>query len=178
MGKVLYLGASSMRAWQFARALYKADQMGLTRFVTMQNHYNLIYREEEREMIPLCIAEGVGLIPYSPLARGFVAGNRRPEDFGETLRAKTDELSKKFYYQPSDFAVVERIGEIARQSGVSNAQIALAWALRQPGVSAPIIGASKPGHLEDALAALDLKLDEAEMKALDDSYQPHLPQSL
>lgn len=178
MGKVLYLGASSMPAWQFARMLYKADQMGLTRFATMQNHYNLIYREEEREMNPLCIAEGVGLIPYSPLARGFVTGNRRPEDFGETLRAKTDDLSKKFYYQPSDFAVVERITEIAGSRGAPNAQIALAWVLQQPGVSAPIIGASKRHHLEDAIAALDLKLDEAEMKALSNAYQPHPAQSL
>src|SRR5262245_42808902 len=113
MGKVLYLGASSMPAWQFARMIYRADQLGLTRFVTMQNHYNLIYREEEREMNPLCRAEGVGLIPYSPLARGFVAGNRRREGSGETARAQTDELAKNFYYQPSDFDVVERLTEIA-----------------------------------------------------------------
>ncbi len=178
MGKVLYLGASSMHAWQFARTLYKADQLGLTRFVTMQNHYNLIYREEEREMNPLCLAEGVGLIPYSPLARGFVAGNRRREDFGETLRAKTDDLSQKFYYQPSDFAVVDRISEIANRRGVPNAQVALVWVLAQPGVTAPIIGASKMQHLEDAIAALDIKLDETEMKALNDAYRPHPAQSL
>ncbi|HKX28490.1 MAG TPA: aldo/keto reductase [Blastocatellia bacterium] len=178
MGKVLYLGASSMPAWQFARMLYRADQLGLTRFVTMQNHYNLIYREEEREMNPLCRAEGVGLIPYSPLARGFVAGNRRSGDFGETTRAKTDELAKKFYYEPSDFAVVDRLSEIANRRGVPNAQAALAWVLAQPGVTAPIIGASQTPHLEDAIAALSLKLDEAEMKALDEAYRPHPPQSL
>lgn len=173
LGKVLYLGASSMYAWQFARMLYRADELGLTRFVTMQNHFNLIYREEEREMIPLCRAEGLGVIPYSPMARGFVAGNRRREDFGETVRAKTDELSKKFYYQQSDFAVVESIGDIASGRGVPNAQVALAWVLAQPGITAPIIGASKMKHLEDAVAALELKLDQSEMKALADPYQPH-----
>jgi aryl-alcohol dehydrogenase (NADP+) len=178
MGKVLYLGASSMYAWQFAQMLYKADQMGLTRFVTMQNHYNLIYREEEREMIPLCRAEGVALIPYSPLARGFVAGNRRREDFGETLRAKTDDLSKKFYYQPSDFLVVDRISEIAKRRGVPNAQVALAWVLAQPGVTSPIIGASKMEHLEDALTALSLKLDESELQTLSAAYEPHPAQEL
>ncbi|NOT62550.1 MAG: aldo/keto reductase [Acidobacteria bacterium] len=177
-GKVLYLGASSMPAWQFARMLYKADQLGLTRFATMQNHYNLIYREEEREMNPLCVAEGVGLIPYSPLARGFVAGNRRDKDFGETSRAKTDDLAQRFYYQPSDFAVVDCITAIAQQRGVSNAQVALAWVLQQPGVSAPIIGASKPHHLDDALAALSVKLDDAELHSLKEVYQPHPAQSL
>jgi aryl-alcohol dehydrogenase (NADP+) len=173
MGKALYLGASSMYAWQFARMLYAADQLGLTRFVAMQNHYNVIYREEEREMLPLCRAEGVGVIPYSPMARGFVAGNRRREDFGETTRAKTDELSKKFYYQPSDFAVVDRISEIAKNRGVSNAQVALAWVLAQPGITAPIIGASKMHYLNEAVGALEIKLDEAELKALADAYQPH-----
>ncbi len=178
MGKTLYIGASSMRAWQFARMLYTADNLGLTRFVTMQNHYNLIYREEEREMIPLCLAEGVGLIPYSPLARGFVAGNRRSEDYGETLRAKTDDLSKQFYYQPSDFAVVDRISDVAKKREASNAQIALAWVLAQPGVTAPIIGASKMRHLDDALAALSLELDKDELKALGETYHPHPAQEL
>jgi aryl-alcohol dehydrogenase (NADP+) len=139
----------------------------------MQNHYNVIYREEEREMMPLCRAEGIGLIPYSPMARGFVAGNRRPVDFGETMRARTDELAKKFYYQPSDFAVVDCLSEIARKRGVPNAQVALAWVLAQPGVTAPIIGTSRMQHLDDAMAALELKLDEAEMKSLEDAYQPH-----
>ena len=173
MGKVLYLGASSMYAWQFAKMLYRADQLGVTRFVSMQNHYNLIYREEEREMLPLCREDGVGVIPYSPLARGFVAGNRRSQDFGETTRAKSDELSKKFYYQPSDFAVVEQISEIASSRGVPNAQVALAWVLAQPGITSPIIGATKLSHLQDAVSALDLKLDHSELKALGDSYRPH-----
>jgi aryl-alcohol dehydrogenase-like predicted oxidoreductase len=153
--------------------LYKADQMGLTRFVTMQNHYNLVYREEEREMIPLCREEKIGIIPWSPLARGFLAGNRRPEDLGETLRAKTDEYAHKMYYQDSDFTVVDRVGEIARKRGVRNAQVALAWVLAQAGVTAPIIGASKMEHLEDAVAALSLKLDEEELKALAELYTPH-----
>jgi aryl-alcohol dehydrogenase (NADP+) len=172
-GKALYIGASSMFAWQFAKMLYKADEMGLTRFVSMQNHYNLIYREEEREMIPLCREEGIGVIPWSPLARGFLAGNRRKEDFGETVRSKTDQYAQGMYYQPSDFAVVDRVGEIARARGVPNAQVALAWILQQPGVTAPIVGASKMQHLEDAVAALSLKLDERELQALAEPYQPH-----
>jgi 1-deoxyxylulose-5-phosphate synthase len=172
-GKALYIGASSMFAWQFAKMLYKADEMGLTRFVSMQNHYNLVYREEEREMIPLCRAEGIGVIPWSPLARGFLAGNRRKEDFGETVRSKTDPFAHGLYYQPADFAVVDRVGEIARGRGVPNAQVALAWILQQPGVTAPIVGASKMQHLEDAVAALSLKLDERELQALAEPYQPH-----
>jgi aryl-alcohol dehydrogenase (NADP+) len=172
-GKALYIGASSMFAWQFAKMLYTADEMGLTRFATMQNHYNLIYREEEREMLPLCREEGIGVIPWSPLARGFLAGNRRKEDFGETIRSKTDEYAHGMYYQPSDFAVADRVGEIARARGVPNAQVALAWILHQPGVTAPIVGASKMQHLEDAVAALSLKLDESELKMLAEPYQPH-----
>ncbi|HUE01895.1 MAG TPA: aldo/keto reductase [Bryobacteraceae bacterium] len=172
-GKALYIGASSMFAWQFAKMLYQADELGLTRFATMQNHYNLIYREEEREMIPLCRAEGIGVIPWSPLARGFLAGNRRKEDFGETVRSKTDEYAHGMYYQPSDFAVADRVGEVARARGVANAQVALAWILAQPGVTAPIVGASKMQHLEDAVAALSIKLDDAELKALAEPYQPH-----
>ncbi len=172
-GKALYIGASSMFAWQFAKMLYKAGGLGLTRFVAMQNHYNLVYREEEREMIPLCRAEGIGIIPWSPLARGFLMGNRRKEDLGETVRAKTDEYAHRLYYQESDFAVVERVTGIARKRGVSNAQEALAWLLHQPGITAPIVGASKMQHLEDAVAALYLKLDKAELKALGEPYQPH-----
>jgi len=172
-GKALYIGASSMFAWQFGKMLYTADEMGFTRFVTMQNHYNLIYREEEREMIPLCREEGIAVIPWSPLARGFLAGNRRKEDFGETVRSKTDEYAHGMYYQPSDFAVADRVGEIARARGVPNAQVALAWILAQPGVTAPIVGASKMQHLEDAVAALSLKLDERELQALAEPYQPH-----
>jgi len=172
-GKALYIGASSMFAWQFAKMLATADAMGFTRFVSMQNHYNLIYREEEREMLPLCREEGIGVIPWSPLARGFLAGNRRKEGFGETARAKTDEYAQGMYYQPADFAVADRVGEIARARGVANAQVALAWILAQPGVTAPIVGASKMQHLEDAVAALSLKLDERELKDLAEPYQPH-----
>jgi aryl-alcohol dehydrogenase (NADP+) len=172
-GKALYIGASSMYAWQFAQMIYLADQRGFTRFVTMQNHYNLIYREEEREMIPLCRAEGVGVIPWSPLARGFLAGNRNKVDFGSSIRAKTDDYAQSMYYQDSDFAVVERVTEIAKQRGVSNAQVALAWLLQQPGVTAPIIGASKMRHLDDAIQALNLNLSEAELKTLNEAYRPH-----
>ncbi|MFO0809159.1 MAG: aldo/keto reductase [Gemmataceae bacterium] len=172
-GKALYVGASSMFAWQLATMLHTADRLGLARFVTMQNHYNLIYREEEREMNPLCRAEGVGLIPWSPLARGFLAGNRRKADFGETSRAKTDDYAQKMYYDDSDFAVVDRLTEVAAKRSVSNAQVAMAWLLHQPGVTAPIVGASKPHHLDDALAALTLKLDPAELKAVEEPYRPH-----
>jgi aryl-alcohol dehydrogenase (NADP+) len=172
-GKALYIGASSMFAWQMASMLHASDRLGLARFVTMQNHYNLIYREEEREMNPLCRAEGVGLIPWSPLARGFLAGNRRKADFGETTRAKTDDYAQKLYYQDSDFAVVERVTAVAKKRGVPNAQVALAWILQQPGVTAPIIGASKPHHLDDAIAALSLKLTPEEVKSLEEPYTPH-----
>ena len=172
-GKSLAIGASSMFAWQMAKMLNTSDRRGLARFVTMQNHYNLVYREEEREMIPLCIAEGIGLIPWSPLARGFLAGNRTKKDFGETHRAKTDDYAQKLYYRDSDFKIVDRVSQIAAQRGVSNAQVALAWVLTQPGVTAPIIGASKPHHLDDALAALELKLSDDELKSLAEPYEPH-----
>ena len=172
-GKALYLGASSMYAYQFAKMLHTSDAHGLARFVTMQNHYNLVYREEEREMLPLCREEGIGVIPWSPLARGFLAGNRRAQDFGDTIRAKTDDYAQKMYYQPSDFAVVDRVGEIANRRGIPNAQVALAWMLQQPGVTAPIIGASKMQHLEDALAALSVRLETSELQALAAPYQPH-----
>ena len=171
-GKAPYIGASAMFAWQFMKMLAASDQLGLARFVTMQNYYNVVYREEEREMLPLCREEGIGVIPFSPLARGFVVGNRRKEDLGETVRAKTDEFSKKQYYRPQDFAIVDRVTQIAKNRGLNNAQIALAWVLHQPGVTAPIIGASKPGHLEDAIAALSVKLDAAELKALGELYEP------
>jgi aryl-alcohol dehydrogenase (NADP+) len=173
MGKARYLGASSMFAWQFARMLYKADEMGLRRFVAMQNHYNVIYREEEREMLPLCRAEGIGVIPWSPLARGFVAGDRRAGNQGDTSRARSDSYAHDMYYQPSDFAMVERIGEVARARGVSNAQVALAWILGRPGVTAPIVGASKMAHLEELVAAAGMKLEPAEVAVLDACYQPH-----
>jgi len=172
-GKALYIGASSMYAWQFQQMLHLSDKRGFARFVTMQNHYNLVYREEEREMIPLCRAEGVGLIPWSPLARGFLAGNRSKQDFGETVRAKTDEYAKGMYYRKSDFTVVDRVTEIAKKRGVSNAQVALAWMLSKPEVSAPIVGASKMHHLDDAIKALELHLDAEEIKALEKPYEPH-----
>ncbi len=172
-GKARCIGASSMFSWQFAKMLYTADRLGLTRFATMQNHYNLIYREEEREMIPLCLGEGIGLIPWSPLARGFLAGNRRKEDYGETVRAKIDDYAHRYYYQDCDFAIVERLGAIAGNRGVSNTQIALAWILHQPGISAPIIGASRMNHLDEAIAALDITLDADELKALGEPYRPH-----
>jgi 1-deoxyxylulose-5-phosphate synthase len=172
-GKALYIGGSSMYAWQFAKMLAASDRLGLARFVSMQNHYNLIYREEEREMIPLCREEGIGLIPWSPLARGFLAGNRRREDFGETLRAKTDDFGHKLYYQESDFQVVDCVTAIARKRGVPNMQIALAWILQQPGMTSPIIGASKLSHLDDAVAGLQVKLDAEELKALAAPYRPH-----
>jgi aryl-alcohol dehydrogenase (NADP+) len=172
-GKALYIGASSMFAQQFARMLHTSDKYLLSRFVTMQNHYNLVYREEEREMMPLCREQGIGVIPWSPLARGFLAGNRSKQDFGETVRAKTDAYAHDLYYQDSDFEVVRRLTEIAERRGVPNAQVALAWVLQKPGITAPIIGASKMKHLDDAVAALGIKLDEAEMKALEEPYRPH-----
>jgi 1-deoxyxylulose-5-phosphate synthase len=171
-GKARYIGASAMWSWQFMKMLCTSDRLGLSRFVSMQNYYNVIYREEEREMLPLCRAEGIAVTPFSPLARGFVVGNRSKEDYGETVRAKTDEYSRRQYYRPQDFAVVDRVTEVAKKRGVNNAQVALAWVLHQPGVTSPIIGASKPHHLEDAMAALSLKLDAEELKALAEPYQP------
>src|SRR5438128_5146368 len=168
-GKALYVGASAMYAWQFMKMLATSDRFGLARFSTMQNYYNVIYREEEREMLPLCRAEGIAVTPFSPLARGFVVGNRRKEDYGETVRARTDEFSRKQYYRPEDFAIVDRITETAKKRGLNNAQVALAWVLHQPAVTAPIIGASKPNHLQDAIAALDVRLEDSELKALSES---------
>ncbi len=172
-GKARYIGASSMYAWQFAKALYLADRHGWTRFVSMQNHYNLVYREEEREMIPLCLAEGIGLIPWSPLARGFLAGTRSREERGSTTRAKTDAFAHEMYYNDADFAVVDQVMALAEQRGVKPAQVALAWILHQPGVTAPIIGASKMEQLEQAVAALDVQLSAEDLKALEAPYQPH-----
>jgi 1-deoxyxylulose-5-phosphate synthase len=172
-GKALYIGASSMFAWQFTKMLYTADLMGFTRFITMQNHYNLIYREEEREMVPLCEEEGIGLLPWSPLARGFLAGTRRKQDYGDTVRARTDDYAQKLYYQDADFTVVDRVTEIAQRKGVSNAQVALAWLLHQPAVTAPIVGASKLEQLEDAVKAVDVTLTDEDLNALEQPYQPH-----
>src|SRR5262245_40036918 len=173
MGKVRYIGASSMFAWQFAKMLHSADEHHWSRFISMQNHYNLVYREEEREMIPLCNSEGIGLLPWSPLARGFLAGNRNREKGGETLRSKTDEYAHLMYYQESDFQIVDRVVEIARQKNVKPAQLALAWLLHKPGVAAPIIGASKIPQLEESVAALEIELSTGEMTALEELYQPH-----
>jgi aryl-alcohol dehydrogenase-like predicted oxidoreductase len=172
-GKARYIGASSMYAWQFTQALYTADLHGWTRFVTMQNHYNLIYREEEREMIPLCMDQGIGIIPWSPLARGFLAGNRTHDKSGDTTRAKTDGYAHQMYYRDDDFAVVDRVEELAERHGVQPAQIALAWMLHRPGITAPIIGASKIPHLEQAVAALDIELSEEDMALLEEPYSPH-----
>ena len=172
-GKARYIGASSMHAWQFAKAQHAADAHGWTRFVSMQNHYNLIYREEEREMIPQCVDQGVGVIPWSPLARGVLAGNRTKEGERHTVRASTDAFSDALYAQPSDFDVVDRVAEVAAERGVPSAQIALAWLLHRPGVTAPIIGATKPDHLQDALAAEQLDLSDAEMARLEEPYLPH-----
>jgi aryl-alcohol dehydrogenase-like predicted oxidoreductase len=172
-GKVRYLGASSMAAWQFSKALYTAHERGWHRFVSMQNHYNLVYREEEREMIPLCIDQGVGVIPWSPLARGFLAGNRQAGGTGETLRAKTDEFARDMYFRDSDFAVADAAAAIARERGVTPAQIACAWILQAPGVTAPIIGATKLNHVKELIAAADIKLNKEEVAALEQPYQPH-----
>ncbi len=175
-GKALYVGASSMYAWQFLKMLGTQEKLGLAKFVSMQNHYNLVYREEEREMNPLCAAEGIGLIPWSPLARGFLAGNRKANEdkqAAETSRARTDSFAHAMYYRESDFTVVDRLSEVAAARGVKNAQVALAWMLAKPGVSAPIIGASKMYQMEDALAATEIKLTEDEIKRLEEPYEPH-----
>ena len=171
-GKVRYIGASSMYAWQFAKAQHIAQQNGWTRFVSMQNHYNLVYREEEREMIPLCVDQGVGLIPWSPLARGFLAGNYQRGDGGQTVRGKTDDLLLRYVNYDDNYTVVERVAEIAEKYGHTPAQIALAWLFRQPGVTAPIVGASKQHHLEQTIAALDITLDDDDAAYLEAAYQP------
>jgi aryl-alcohol dehydrogenase (NADP+) len=175
-GKALYIGASTMRAYELSSMLHAADRLGLTRFVSMQNHLNLVYREEEREMLPLCRQEGVGLIPYSPLARGFLAGNRRPGKLGEqgeTARAKSDQFADTYYFSPNDFEIVERVVALAGERGVKPAQIALAWVLAQPGVAAPIVGASRDEQLDEVVAALDIALSDDELKQLQEPYRPH-----
>ena len=172
MGAVRYIGASSMAAYQFAKMQHVADLHGLTRFVSMQNHYNLVYREEEREMLPLCREDGVGVIPWSPLARGFLAGNRKGGE-AQTTRARSDKFGESMYRTEDDYAVQARVAEVAAQIGVSAAQVATAWLLAQPGVSAPIIGASKMPHLEDAVAALSVSLTPEQLAALEEPYRPH-----
>ena len=173
-GKALYIGASSMYAWQFAKAQHTAELHGWTRFVAMQNHLNLVYREEEREMLPLCLDQGVGVIPWSPLARGFLSGNRPRETRGETLRGRTDTYAHNMYYRDNDYAVVERLVEVAeRYEGATPAQLALAWLLNKPGVIAPIIGASKMYQLEQAVGAVAIKLSAEDVAYLEEPYQPH-----
>jgi aryl-alcohol dehydrogenase (NADP+) len=172
-GKARYIGASSMFAWQMAKALNISQMRGWTRFVSMQNHYNLVYREEEREMIPLCIDQGVGVIPWSPLARGFLAGNRTQDRSGETARSKSDAFAHQMYYQEADFQVLDRCTVLAKERGVKPAQIALAWMLHKPGITAPIIGASKMYQLEEAVAATEIKMDREEIKRLEEPYVPH-----
>jgi len=178
-GKVRYIGASSMYAWQLLKMLQISENRGWARFVSMQNHYNLIYREEEREMIPLCLLEGLGVIPWSPLARGFLAGNRKQrllstDEFdGDTVRSQTDAYAHNLYYSEADFRVVDRVVEVANNRGVTPAQIAMAWILRQTGVSSPIVGTTKAKHLDDAVAALQITLENDECRLLEESYVPH-----
>ena len=172
-GKARYIGASSMYAWQFAKAQAIAERRGWTRFVSMQNHYNLVYREEEREMIPQCIDQGVAVLPWSPLARGLLAGNRTREGERLTVRAETDSFGESLYTPDVDFAVVDRVVEVARERGVPPARVALAWLLDKPGVTAPIVGATKAQHVDDALAAERLELSADELRRLEQPYAPH-----
>jgi aryl-alcohol dehydrogenase-like predicted oxidoreductase len=172
-GKARYIGASSMFAWQFAKAQHVAEQSGWARFVSMQPHYNLLYREEEREMIPQCLDQGVAVIPWSPLARGVLAGNRGRQGERNTTRASSDGFADYLYSQPTDFDVVDRVVELAGERGVKPAQVALAWVLHKPGITAPIIGATKLSHLEDALAAEELELSDEEVARLEEPYVPH-----
>ena len=171
-GKARYIGASSMYAWQFMKMLSVSAAHGWTAFVSMQPQYNLVYREEEREMLPLCRDQGVGVIPWSPLARGFLAGGRASPGEGNTERARSDEFAPRLYYREPDFAVVDAVSAVAKARGLSNMQVALAWVLKNPTITAPIIGTSKAHHLTDALAALSLTLDDAEVKALELPYKP------
>jgi len=171
-GTVGYIGASSMWAWQFAKALFTSDDLGIVRFVSMQNHYNLCYREEEREMIPLCKDQGIGLIPWSPLARGFLTGRYKRGRAPSTSRYKTDKYFAERFFRPEDFDVVERAEEIAKEKGVTAAQIALAWLLHK-GVNAPIIGATKVEHIDEAVGSVDIQLSDVEMAKLEEPYQIH-----
>jgi aryl-alcohol dehydrogenase (NADP+) len=172
-GKARHIGASSMFAWQLMKALAISQARGFARFVSMQGHYNLIYREEEREMIPLCLDQGLGLIPWSPMARGFFAGDRNREGRGETLRSQTDPFAVSLYFRENDFSVAERVAEVAKARGVTGSQLALAWLLNKPHISSPIIGATKMDHLDQAIASLDLRLTEDEIKLIEEPYQPH-----
>lgn len=172
-GKILYAGSSSMYAWQFAHALAIQEREGWARFVSMQPQYNLIYREEEREMLPLCRYKGIGVIPWSPLARGFLAGNRSGPGEGQTARARSDAFADRMYFQQDDFTVLERVTQVACARGVSNTQIALAWVASRPEITAPVVGATKLHHLEEAVAALKIVLSDEEITRLEEVYRPH-----
>ena len=172
-GKARYIGASSMYAWQFSKAQHTAQSHGWSRFVSMQNHYNLVYREEEREMIPLCLDQGVGLIPWSPMARGFFAGDRKRGGGGETSRSQSDPFAIQLYFREEDFTVADCAAEIAKERNVTASQIALAWILNKPHIASPIIGATKMDHLNQAIAAVDIKLSDDDMKRLEEPYKPH-----
>ncbi len=172
-GKARYIGASSMFAWQFMKALHVSEMNGWAKFVSMQNHYNLVYREEEREMIPLCKDQGIGLIPWSPMARGFFAGNRKRGGGGESVRANNDSFANDLYFREEDFTVAERAQEIAKAHSITGSQVALAWMLSKPHIAAPIIGSSKIEHLDQAVAALEIKLSDEEIRQLEEPYRPH-----
>jgi aryl-alcohol dehydrogenase-like predicted oxidoreductase len=172
-GKARYIGASSMFSWQFSKAQYTAEKHGWAKFVSMQNHYNLVYREEEREMIPLCLDQGVGCIPWSPLARGMLAGNRTRDGGRLTTRSSTDPFTDYLYDQPTDFDVVDAVNDVATARNIPSGQVALAWLLQKPGVTAPIVGSTKKKHLKDALAAEELTLSEDEIERLEKPYVAH-----
>jgi 1-deoxyxylulose-5-phosphate synthase len=172
-GKARYIGASSMHAFQFAKMQFAAERNGWTKFVSMQNHYNLVYREEEREMIPYCREEGIGLIPWSPMARGFIAGNRNTKGGGDTTRAESDDFARDLYFRETDFRIADRVADMATERGVKPAQIALAWILNKPGVVAPIIGATKLQYVDDAVDALEIALSPEDMARLEEPYEPH-----
>lgn len=171
-GKALYIGASSMYGWQFMKAQAVARQNGWTPFVSMQNHYNLIYREEEREMIPLCLDQGIAVTPWSPMARGFLAGNRHRQGGGDTVRAKTDEIAQRMYYRDVDFAIADRVGEVASRLGASRPEVALGWMLTKPAITAPIIGVSTEEQLRTVLKAADRKLSPDDVEYLEELYEP------
>ena len=171
-GKVLYIGTTDIPAWQFAKAQHIATLRGWHRFVSVQNHYNLIFREHERELLPLCRDQGIGLIPYSPMGRGFLANNRRKADWGDTIRAETDDFAQNVYFRDADFEVASRTAEVAKNMGVKPTQVALAWVLGQPNITAPIFGATKPEHIDEAIAAIDITLEAQDVAYLEAAYAP------
>lgn len=171
-GKVLYIGTTDIPAWQFAKAQHIAATRGWHRFVSVQNHYNLIFREHERELLPLCRDQGIGLIPYSPMGRGFLANNRRAEEWGDTIRAKTDDFAQNVYFRDADFEVAKRTAEVAEKNGVKSTQVALAWVLAQPNITSPIFGATKPEHVDDAIETVDMSLNAEDIGYLEAAYRP------